>query len=87
VEGECVGLQILDLLEDRDGPGVETLLHELIGDTRIRFDGFSHLPPTPMCVAQLQAHLGVARIKLEKLAEFFERPVLGAPLGVPARRL
>ena len=87
VVGESVGLQILDLFEDRDGSGVETLLHELVGDIRIGFDGFRHLPPTPVGIAQLQTQLGVARIKLNKLAEFFERLFLGALLGVLARRL
>ena len=46
-------IQILNLLEDRDGSRVEAFVHEVFRDLGVGCDRFVDLPPTPMRVADL----------------------------------
>ena len=83
---EAVGREVLDLLEDGDGAGVEAFLHVLVGDLGVGRDRLFDLTPTPVGVTDLETQLGVLRIEAQQLLVFLERPVLRAFLRVLAGR-
>ena len=79
------GLSADDLLVERDGFGVEAVLHEAIGDLEVVAHGLLGLALLQVDVADLQADVRVGAVRLEErgvvLESLAQRPLLEVLLG------
>ena len=81
------GIEIQDLLEDRDGARVEAVLTVLLGDLAVLGDGLLGLAPASIGVAHLEQELRIPGIRLEELLVLLQGLRLGALLRELARSI
>ena len=82
-----VRVEVQQLLVDGDGPGVEALLHVLLGDLPVGVDRLGDLPPAAIGVPDLEPELRVSGVQLDELLVFLARLCFGALLSELARVL
>jgi hypothetical protein len=79
---EAGGIDLQDLLVDRNGLGVEPALREQAGDAAVLLDGPAGIPALDVQVTQLEPRVGVVGLGLEMLLVLLQGLVVAALLDV-----
>jgi len=79
---EAGGIDLQDLLVDRDGLGVEPSLREQARDAAVLLDGRTGIPTLDVQVTQLEPRVGVLGLGLEMLLVLLQGLVVAALLDV-----
>jgi hypothetical protein len=79
---EAGGIDLQDLLVDRDGLGVEPALREQAGNAAVLFDGRAGIPALYVQVTQLEPRVRILGLGFEMLLVLLQGLVVAALLDV-----
>ena len=81
------GIDVQDLLIDRDGLRIKARLGKLLGDLSVGSGRLIRLAPLHKQVADLETDVGIGRIRLKELVVLLQGLVIGPLLDELLRRL